>query len=981
MSKKIALNLQQISGDLRDIVEKHWSNLSDTLMREGLESIFMAFPERVFSELPQVLLGSDFVADYIICNPMTFSELVADSSFWKSYDESDYSNKLQRFLGTKEISEIEFNQKIRQFRNREYVRIIWRDLSRLSTLSEIMRDLSLLAEAAVAVCVQYHYELLVRKYGVPMSQEQASESASVQELIVLAMGKLGARELNLSSDIDLIFAYPKAGTTRHRDNSISNQVFFTRLGQRVIQSLSNITAQGFVFRVDMRLRPYGSSGDLVMHYDAMESYYQAQGRSWERYALIKARVITGNSVYANEILKRLTPFVYRAYVDFGAIEELRNMKKLIHREVLRKQEVDNIKLGTGGIREIEFIVQAFQLIHGGRAVDLQVHALSEAMLVIEHLGMLPQLVIDELTAAYGFLRETEHRLQALSDRQTHVLPKDRIERLRLAFSMGYGDWSSYFKSLEKHRGRVRKHFEDMVRPEQKQQTGMQSDQQQLELYQAWWLQELSDQQVMTLLETVLKEVRLTVIEHVRAFRSGNIWKKAQLLGQHRLDRLMPEFLYQAMQQPQPDVVIMRVLPIFEQILRRSAYITLLVEHPVALRRLMGLCAASLWVAEQLRQFPILFDELLYEERMFVEPISVDFNDILRQQLSRVTEDDLESQMEILRYFKSAHVLHMAIAELRQFLSLTDISRYLTDIAETTVNTVADLAWTQLIHKYGVPQNALGEPCEKCFIIVAYGKMGAREMGYGSDLDLVFLYDADPALSTNGDVSVENSVFFARMAQRIVHILSTTTYGGRLYEVDTRLRPSGESGFLVNTVNYFHKYMLSTAWTWEHQAFVRARAVAGSNVLRQKFEQIRAQILTMPRSKDSLRSDVIAMREKMIQHLGSSARSSTFDLKQDKGGILDIEFIVQYGVLLKAREHECLLKCWETLSALKAFAEIGLLCVEDVALLEEAYRAYRSRARLLVLQNQKPRVDKLDFKDFRENVRFVWKRFVQGMVTK
>lgn len=972
--------IAQLDPELTSAVQQYWNKAWHLFERAEVAEQLAALPHEILTELPLIALGSDWLVSQMAASPETFLWVVETGALTQnSRPELEigayHARQLEIFLGQAwlSLSESDFDLKLRRYRNRAYISIIWRDLIQRDDLWVTMAELSALADVMLQRACEYHHHQLSLRYGQPMSRQ-----GEPQALVVLGMGKLGAGELNLSSDIDLIFAYPKLGeTTGHPETgkNLTNQEFFVRVGQRVIQSISKVAAEGFVFRVDMRLRPFGDSGELVLHFDALEAYYQEHGRPWERYAMIKARPITGNLGEGEKLLRRLRPFVYRRYIDYSAVEELREMKALIHREVLRRGDQNNIKIGLGGIREIEFIAQACQLIRGGQQRELQQRSLRAVLRLLEELSLLPADAVAELEKAYVFLRNSEHRLQALGDQQTHSLPQTPDECVRLAALMGFKSWADYGTALEMHRQHVRNHFEALIQPPKSATSA--DDDANTALFEAWWQGELAAGELAKLLPDLDAAAVEGCSELVLALRKSVAQKRPAPESRERLDRLMPMLLSVCAQQKSVQKVLKRVLPIIGQILRRSAYLLLLIEHPAALTRLVALCALSAWLAEYLYKFPILLDELLYEPENYVKPTLQDLDDALRQQLMRVPEDDLESQMEILRQFKNTHVFHVAVCEIQHRLHLKKVSDYLTDVAQVVLRAIFEIASAQLSQRLNMPRQQLIAIAEKHFAVAAFGKMGGFEMSYGSDLDLIFLYDLDPLQPLSSEISMESTVFFTRLTQRMIHMLSTATHSGRLYEVDTRLRPSGESGMLVNTMSYLERYLKQEAWTWEHQAVVRARVVVGSDALRERFDSIRRSVLCQVRSESQLRKDVQDMREKMIAHLGSSAGADTFNIKHDPGGVVDIEFIVQYGVLRWAAQYADMAVWTDTVRILETLAQLGLLTEADADTLTQAYIDFRSAIHLLVLQNRPAKADLRVFAQQREQVRRIWMDFVVG----
>ncbi|MBP8185739.1 MAG: bifunctional [glutamate--ammonia ligase]-adenylyl-L-tyrosine phosphorylase/[glutamate--ammonia-ligase] adenylyltransferase, partial [Pseudomonas sp.] len=864
-----------------------------------------------------------------------------------------------------------------RLRNRQQLRIIWRDVNRLAELRETCGDLSAMAEACIDLAYNWLYSRHCAQFGTPIG----ARSGEPQHMVVLGMGKLGAHELNLSSDIDLIFAYPEGGETLGAKRPLDNQEFFIRLGQRLIKALDAITVDGFVFRVDMRLRPYGTGGALVLSFNALEQYYQDQGRDWERYAMIKARVVAGDQQAGKQLLEMLLPFVYRRYLDFSAIEALRAMKQLIQQEVRRKGMADNIKLGSGGIREVEFIAQAFQLIHGGRDLSLQHRPLLKVLKVLEGQGYLPPAVVTELREGYEFLRYTEHALQTLADRQTQMLPDGELERARVAFIMGFADWPSFHQQLLYWRGRVDWHFRQVIADPDE----VEGEETLACVGGEWlplWEDSLDDEAACRQLQDAGFVDAQSTLQRIKGLRSGGQVRAMQRLGRERLDAFIPRLLAQAAEHDQPDLVLERVLPLVETVARRSAYLLLLSENPTAMQRLLNLCAASPWIAEQMTRFPSLLDELLNAARLFKPPLAPELAAELRERLTRIPEDDLEQQMEALRHFKLAHRLRVAASEIAGTLPLMKVSDYLTWLAEAIIEQVLALAWRQTVSKYGAPKRADGSLCDPDFIIVGYGKVGGIELGHGSDLDLVFIHDGDPQAETDGLKAIDGAQFFTRLGQRIIHLLTAQTNSGQLYEVDMRLRPSGASGLLVSSLGAFGRYQESEAWTWEHQALVRARVLVGCPRVAAGFEAIRAQVLGRLRDLDTLRAEVSEMRAKMRDNLGSKDTAAgtaanafepsvRFDLKQDAGGIVDIEFMVQYAALAWSCEHPQLLQYTDNMRILDGLQQVGRLPAADVLLLQEAYKAYRAAAHRQALQKQPGLVSGEQFYPERHAVMRIW----------
>ncbi|WP_322615561.1 bifunctional [glutamate--ammonia ligase]-adenylyl-L-tyrosine phosphorylase/[glutamate--ammonia-ligase] adenylyltransferase [Pseudomonas sp. BIC9C] len=933
-------------------------------------------PER-WAQFARVTAASDFVIEQSVRDPLMLLELAQSGELDRSFAPGELCAQIAAAVSVAETDD-QLGRALRRQRARHQVRIIWRDLTRQADLIQTCRDLSDMADASIDQAYQWLYIRHCQQFGVPTGRR----SGEPQQMVILGMGKLGAVELNLSSDIDLIFAYPEGGETVGVKRPLDNQEFFIRLGQRLIKALDPMTVDGFVFRVDMRLRPYGSAGALVLSFNALEQYYQDQGRDWERYAMIKSRVVAGDQVAGAQLQEMLRPFVYRRYLDFSAIEALRTMKQLIQQEVRRKGMADNIKLGSGGIREVEFIAQAFQLIHGGRDLSLQQRPLLKVLSTLEGQGYLPPAVISELREGYEFLRYTEHAIQAIADRQTQMLPDGEQDQARIAFMLGFANWTAYHEQLMYWRGRVAWHFGQVIADPDEEQ-GAESE---VVVGGEWlplWEEAQDDEAACRQLEQGGFKDAPKALKALAGLRSSPQLRAMQRLGRERLDAFIPRLLAQAVEHDNPDLVLERVLPLVEAVARRSAYLVLLTENPGALRRLLTLCAASPWIAEQITRFPLLLDELLNEGRLFKPPLAPELAAELRERLTRIPEDDLEQQMEALRHFKLAHRLRVAASEIAGSLPLMKVSDYLTWLAEAILEQVLALAWRQTVAKYGTPLRTDGTLCDPGFIIVGYGKVGGLELGHGSDLDLVFIHDGDPQAETDGPKPIDGAQFFTRLGQRIIHLLTAQTNSGQLYEVDMRLRPSGASGLLVSSLGAFARYQENEAWTWEHQALVRARVLVGSQDVGQAFEKVRAAILGKPRDLPTLRQEVSEMRAKMRDNLGSKSTAAgtganafeataPFDIKQDAGGIVDIEFMVQYAALAWSETHPPLLRWTDNIRILEELEHEGLMPAEDAGLLREVYKAYRSAAHRQALQKNPGVIPADQFSDERRQVMRIWR---------
>ncbi len=910
-----------------------------------------------------VWLGSDFAARRMLRHPGEFAELVTHGLLERPRELDEMASDLSRALADAEDEET-LGAALRRFRQREMLRIVWRDLADQAPLHETLSELSELAELSIRLGLERLYRWACERDGVPRDAQ-----GRAQQLVVLGMGKLGARELNLSSDIDLIFCYPADGHTDGR-RALDNQTFFTRLARRLIRLLNEPTEEGFVFRVDMRLRPFGDAGPLVIGFEAFEQYLQGQARPWERYAMVKARPLTGDPDDRAAVMDLIHAFVYRRYIDFGVIESIRDMKRLIERELAHKGLESNIKLGPGGIREIEFIGQAFQLVRGGREPALQRRAIQRVLERLGDLDLLPAWGVRQLLAAYAFLRRTENRLQAWRDEQTHVLPEDAAGRERLALCMGFRNWEDFAVALDGHRRQVHSHFEQVF--EAPQVEPVESDG---PLARAWRGEGEASERAAALRATGFTDAdALTAALDV--FRKSSAVRVLSAAARARLDRLMPLVIAAAGRSSQPDAALRRLLRLLEAIVRRTAYLDLLIENPMALSQLVRLLAESRWVGSQLARLPLLLDELL-DPRTLYAPLR---EDELAEELAgllRPVAGDLEQEMERLRQFALGNRLRVAAADIAGTIPVMVVSDYLTEIAEIVLRQTLDLAWRDLEVRHGQPR--LPEELERGFLVIGYGKLGGIELGYGSDLDLVFLQGGEGGSAvTDGRRPIANELFYARLGQRMIHILTTRTPSGILYEVDMRLRPNGESGLLVTPLSAFARYQREQAWTWEHQALVRARPVAGDPALIEEFERLRREVLCQVRDVDVLAHEVRKMREKMAAHLDRSDEA-LFDIKQGRGGLVDIEFLVQYAVLRWAHEHPELTEWTDNARLLETLGALELFEPAMAERLFGIYRVYRAIVHRRALQEEPAQVPVEELSEERALVREAWARCLGAQI--
>jgi glutamate-ammonia-ligase adenylyltransferase len=908
-----------------------------------VNSTTLAFPEL----LQKTLRCSRYAKRTLDTDPQVLDWL--QENFTAPCSREEMQELLQR-SGFALDDETGLARAMRRLRKQVMVKLIMRDLNGLADLDEVMQSMTALAE----LCVQRAHACLTTTMHAQFGAPIAMAGTVTQDLLVIAMGKLGGGELNVSSDIDLIFVYPEDGETAG-PRRLGNHEYFTRLGRRLISMISEHTADGYVFRVDMRLRPYGESGPLVTSFAALEEYLVSQGREWERYAWIKARVISPAQdlqqpgPHAAELYRLVRPFIYRKYLDFGAIDSMRKLHAQIRQEVQRRNRLNNIKLGPGGIREIEFTAQVFQLIRGGGDARLRIRPTRKVLQRLVENAQMSSQEVAALDAAYVFLRNLEHRLQYLDDQQTQELPESAEDREIIACGMGYADYPAFLNQLDHHRALVSRQFELIFGEQQALQPGPTLMGQAARPQDAAgvpqgiqiWHEGIAAEELAAALGKLGYHDIQNSAQHLLQLRRSGRYQHLPELSRQRLDRLIPQFIALSARHSDPDATLSRLLALLEGISGRAAYLAFLAEYPLALQRLTRLIAASSWASAYLTMHPALLDELLDAREIYQPPQWQQIDEELQIRLEDCA-DDAERQLDVLRHTQQEQTFHLLAMDLQELLPLETLSDHLSDLADLMLRHVLKLSWSTLRKRHRD---------EPAFAIIAYGKLGGRELGYASDLDLIFLYDDDhPDAQQN----------YARLAQRINTMLSSYTSSGRLYETDLRLRPDGASGLLVSTTAAFAEYQQQHAWVWEHQALTRARFSAGDARVGGEFEQIRKQVLCQPRDLAVLRQEILAMRQKM--HDGHPNDSGLFDIKHDSGGMVDIEFMVQYLVLAYAHEHPQLCANAGNLALLKLAGELGLIpgaLAEQVRQLYRELRQIQHRMRLNSISPCRIEQDRID----------------------
>ncbi|MCF7501647.1 bifunctional [glutamate--ammonia ligase]-adenylyl-L-tyrosine phosphorylase/[glutamate--ammonia-ligase] adenylyltransferase [Pseudoalteromonas sp. L1] len=840
--------------------------------------------------------------------------------------------------------------KLRLYREKYWLKVAFLDVCCHNPIEDSIAYISALAEQLIDCANQWAFAQVAKVSGMP-----TDAFGNAIPMLVLGMGKLGGGELNYSSDIDLIFSYPTDVPTQGGRRSIEAQVFYTKVAQKLIMALNQTTVNGQVFRVDMRLRPFGESGPLVMSFNAMEDYYQEQGREWERYAMLKGRLIGAENSYWAEFYELLRPFVYRRYIDFSVIESLRKMKQMIAQEVRRKRLTNNIKLGAGGIREVEFVVQALQMVRGGREANLQTQSLLSALQELTNNQVIDAKEASLLRHNYLTLRRIEQYLQIFDDKQTQTLPDDEQDQQRLCVLLNKANFDECLKAINETMASIHSEFEQVI--------GFESDNVdpcESAFISAWEMTDVS----------LMDDANLAWQQALDDFKTRLTKAKVGSRGRDILDKLMPLLLKQLTVSKASSDAFTMICQVLNKIISRTAYLELLYENPGALNQLVALCCHSKWIGEHISRYPILLDELIDPQVLYKPtPLSA-YKDEIRQYFLRIEYDDLELQMEALRQFKQTHQLRIAAADATGVLDVMKVSDHLTALAEAIVEQAVNIAWHACVARFGQPANTTEQ--EKGFAVIAYGKTGGFEVGYDSDLDLVFVHNHDGSSYTDGDKAIDSRQFYLKLAQRLMHLFNTRTASGILYELDTRLRPEGASGLLAINLESFYHYQQTQAWTWEHQALVRSRMIYGQASLHSRFDEIRAIILCQARDDEKLKKDVIEMREKMRNHL-AKGNSELFDLKQDHGGMTDIEFITQYLVLKYAPQYQELTTWPDNVRILEDAAKLGCIDSEMQHQLVAAYIEYRSRYHVMSLNQQGRCAPRTELKEHISLVQSAWQQ--------
>jgi [glutamine synthetase] adenylyltransferase / [glutamine synthetase]-adenylyl-L-tyrosine phosphorylase len=914
-------------------------------VREYLDS--RQLPASAVADMERLAVASPYALGQLQRHPEWIDQLLTMDRFQLDAAIVDYPPDSK-------VDIVQVKQTLRLYRHRKLVEIIYHDVVRAQPIDVTLQQQSDLAQQLIEAALEASQRQLSAKHGQP-----TASNGEAMTLNIIAMGKLGGGELNFSSDVDLICSYENDGELTGY-GQLSYQEFFSRVVRLLSQLLNDSTADGFVYRVDLRLRPWGDSGPVVLSHSALEHYYQLHGREWEQYAMVKARVISGSPDSREALASMLRPFVYRKYLDYRVFDGLATLKSKIDAQAKARGMRVNIKLGPGGIREIEFFVQAFQILRGGRNHRLQCSGIFDSFdALLEH-RIVDAESLHMLREAYCFLRLLENRIQMYEDQQTHDLPDAKLQRQRLAATMNFADWNQIEQQLQQHRERVSSCFKELFKQHDSKAGDSIIDDA---------IDSATTERRWDFIDNSGIEQAQAITDLLNRFIQSKAWKFMSTRAKQRFSLLLPDLIETIRESSQTDVLFERLLKLFSSIAGRSVYFELLYQNSALLQRLASLFDRSEWIAEEVSAYPMLIENLIqsggqqrFDKRLLTQR--------LQDQLRNI-EGDTELELDSLRLFKREQTLVIASAELADEIDATEVSHYLCDLAEVVLEAVYQLALKAIQQQYGDAE-CVEENTRRTarFAIIGYGKLGGYELHYQSDLDLIFLHDSSGEQQhSNGAKSVENSVYFARLAQKVISLTSVLTASGKLYEIDSRLRPEGSSGLLVSSLAAYRRYQQEKAWTWEHQALVRARLVAGSEQLHDGFEKIRREVLMRPRDTEQLARDIVDMRARIYQNK-RPPEGERVDLKHSRGGMVDIEFLVQYWVLAQANSigSDCLYS--DNISLLKALYRLRLITASQ-SQLADIYQSYHRLLHESVLQNQSAEIDAELIAEHRTHVKNCW----------
>jgi glutamate-ammonia-ligase adenylyltransferase len=842
----------------------------------------------------------------------------------------------------------ELQKELRLYKQQEILRIAGRDLGGLAPLPEVTAELSDLAAACLQRAFEICSELLQADHGVPRIMDAEGQPGSMAEFVVLAMGKFGGRELNFSSDIDLIYCYSNdEGQTSgvpDGNGGLKNRLllhqYFVKLAELVTRAIGQRTEEGVVFRVDLNLRPEGKSGEVINSLRSTEAYYEHWGQSWERCAMLKARPVAGCLELGKELLNYLEPFIYRRFLDYTMIEDLKLMKQKIDRNLTREREGElNLKLGRGGIREIEFFIQALQLIHSGKQPELREKNSLKALALLRRDGLVDEETYHVLSGAYTFLRTTEHRIQVEQERQTHNLPRNPDELLRLGRSCGFSDKESFLAVLEGHRQGVEAVYHDLFYTGEEEAGAVVSRE----------VRVLLDPTLDTdLAKDILEEKGFgnpdTAYINLLTLRDGPSHVRLSPMGRRHLERIAPMLLQEVLESPEPDMALGNLERFLSGLHARATFYALLAENLQIPKLLISLFGTSQFLSRTLIQHPEILDMLVARAHAVERKDSA----TMEQDLERLLQlaPDYEGRLDALRRFRNEEFLRIALNDLYGKMPPQEVPRQLTQVAEVCLNKAVAVARQELLARFGLPvcQEEDGTVREADFVIVGMGKLGGKELTYHSDLDIIFIFDGEgyttAAPGTDPRRFRQRSLqeYFTHLAQRIISILSLITREGYVYRLDTRLRPSGHQGPLVTSLASFRAYHKSSAQLWERQALIKARVVTGPGTLADRITAYTRDVVYHRPLPAEHRQEIYQLRQRMEQEIAKEDGGHR-DIKTGRGGLVDVEFLVQYLQLLHG-ENVPSLQVHNTLEALKALRHETVLSKTDYRLLASGYQFLR-----------------------------------------
>lgn len=911
--------------------------------QESLSSLSQAFNQFNFEldskdqiNLQTIYSSSHYAFEQIQKQPQIYSD-------WKLSGSSlSYENSLVKLVDYS-ASIDDLKKSLRNLRHYHLVQIVLNDICAETAVEKILEQISSLADALIKTSLEAASLHLEKKHGIPLNA-----NSERQQLLVIAMGKLGGGELNFSSDIDLILSYAEDGELKGIGN-LSYREFYIRVGRLMTQLLNDVTGDGFVYRVDLRLRPWGNSGPLVVSLDGLAHYYHLHGREWERYALVKSRLVNGLPQEIQAFKQIVSPFVFRKYFDFNVFSELGSLKQQIDKQAKLKQQLLNIKLFSGGIREIEFCMQALQILRGGRNPQLQTPSIMDMFEHAKNEKFYSSKELHVLTESYLFYRLIENRIQMLNDQQTHDLPESEEAQISILSALNFDTWLSLLTKIEKTQLKVHAIFKQLFLENEPKSNEIDFTHFELED----WIKYCHETEIQEAEELGTRIHQLLLERSIQAMSSK---------GKSRLFQLLPELFKLLSKSSNALIIFEGFYRLFISIAGRSVYLELINMHQTMLYKLIDLFSLSEWLSQEIIKYPVLLESVLITNDL-EESKSILLTN-LRTQISNI-KDDKELTLDILRVFKRQQVFQIALKESQGLIDALKASRLLSELAELLLQVSYELSFSELEVQYGQPCYQLdGALHYSKFAVIAYGKLGGKELHYESDLDVIFLHDSmGTKQQTTGEKCISNEQFYMRLAQKITSSMSLMTSSGRLYEIDSRLRPNGASGYLVSSIESYQNYQLTKAWVWEHQALVRATLCAGEESFRGDFEKVKCNILAQQREPESLQKEICEMRNKMYEAKFNNKKHESFNLKHSRGGLVDIEFMVQYFVLLNANKQSSLCQYSDNIRLLEELVSKKVVAQSYLPLLE----IYQQLHYLLHQQVLSPHTNTTDLELIENNV--------------